>query len=125
MFRYRHCVIAVAFAALGSVGSTFGYAQIVAPAQRSSVASLSDQLINRLRATTEDRQAYLRLVAAKVEADQFERGRVLAFERYAMRKNPRFPFPHFERAMRAESQRLGIALPPVELLASPAYQQYR
>lgn len=112
-------------AAMTCLWPASGQAQIVPPAERSQVATLADQLINRLRATTEDRQSFLRLVAAKAEIGQFDRGKVLAFERYAMRKNPRFPFPHFERAMRAESYRLGVYLPPVELMAGPVYRSFR
>lgn len=123
----RRVIALLAFLAAGwpACWPTSGQAQIAAPATRGSVATLSDQLINRLRATTEDRQLFLRLIAAKTEVGQFERGRVLAFERYAMRKNERFPFPHFERAMRAESRRLGVYLPPVELMAAPRYRSLR
>jgi hypothetical protein len=85
-------------------------------------ASLEDQLINRLKATTEDRQAYIRLVVQRVDAGIIDKGRVLAFERYAIRKNPHFPFPFFERAMRAEANRLDIYLPPVKLLAGVSFQ---
>jgi hypothetical protein len=82
------------------------------------VATLEEVLINRLRATTEDRQHYIRLIVAKVDQGVFDRGRILAIERYAIGKNPQFPFPYFERAMRAEAERAGVHLPPVRLLAS-------
>jgi len=91
--------------------------QIVAPTRGTKTATLEDQLINRLRATTEDRQAYIRIVVAKVESGDFDRGKVLAMERYAIKKNPSFPFPYFERIMRAEADRVGVYLPPVQLLA--------
>jgi len=100
-----------------------GHAQIVAPASATRVATLEDQLINRLKATTEDRQAYIRLVVAKTEAGIFDRGRILAFERYAMRKNPQLPFPYFERVMRVEAERVGEYLPPVRMLAGVSYKE--
>lgn len=96
-------------------------AQIVPPlAGRSGVAKLEDQLIVRLRATSEDRQAYIRLVVQRIEQGQFELPRVRAIERYAIKRNPRFPFPYFERAMRVEAERLGVFLPPVPLLIGPS-----
>jgi hypothetical protein len=101
-------------------------AQITTPTNSgyggTQTASLEDQLINRLKATTEDRQAYIRLVVQRVDAGIIDKGRVLAFERYAIRKNPHFPFPFFERAMRAEANRLDIYLPPVKLLAGVSFQ---
>ncbi len=83
----------------------------------SSVATLEQQLINQLRATTDDRKAYIRLVVQLVSDGQFEQRYLLAIERYAIRKNPQFPFPYFERAMRFEASKRGIELPPVQLLA--------
>lgn len=98
-------------------------AQITAPLEASTggvqVATLEQQLISRLKATTEDRQAYIRLVVQKTETGELERARVLGIERYAIRRNPNFPFPYFERAMRHEASKLGIYLPPVQLLAYP------
>ena len=89
------------------------------------MATLDEQLINRLRATTDERQTYLRIIAAKTEQGVFDQRRILAIERFAMKRNPNFPFPYFERAMRNEAERLGVYLPPVRLLAGPAYQSIR
>lgn len=104
-------------------------AQITTPrvttAGGSKVATLEEQLINRLRATTEDRQEYIRLVVAKVEQGALDQGRVLAIARYAMNKNPQLPFPYFERPMRLEAERNGIYLPPVRLLAGTAPRQFQ
>ena len=109
-----------------SVLTSSASAQITTPTNSgyggTQTASLEDQLINRLKATTEDRQAYIRLVVQRVDAGIIDKGRVLAFERYAIRKNPHFPFPFFERAMRAEANRLDIYLPPVKLLAGVSFQ---
>mgnify|MGYP001350173221 CR=1 FL=1 len=100
------------------------YGQITAPRVTSAngpqVATLEEQLINRLRATTEEQQAYIRLIVTKTEQGQFDQGRILAIERYSIKKNPRFPFPYFERVMQFESQRTGVYLPPVRLLAGTA-----
>lgn len=81
------------------------------------VATLDEQLVNQLRATTEERKAYVRLVVQLVESGRLEQSYVQAITRYAIRKNPQFPFPYFERAMRFEAQKRGITLPPVQLLA--------
>jgi len=58
----------------------------------------------------------------KTETGELDQARVLAFERYAIRRNPEFPFPFFERAMRFEADRTGVVLPPVRMLANPANQ---
>src|SRR5690554_6923846 len=84
------------------------YGQITASRVTSAdgprVATLEEQLINRLRATTDERQSYIRLIVAKTEQGMFDQGRILAIERYAIKKNPRFPFPYFERVMQFEAQ---------------------
>ena len=89
------------------------------------VASLDEQLINQLRATTEDRKAFIRMVVLLVDQERFEKGHLLAIQRYAMRRNPDFPFPYFERAMRFEAEKVGITLPPVQLLAGSKSIQVR
>jgi hypothetical protein len=88
----------------------------------SQIATLEQQLINRLKATTADRQTYIKLVVQKTDTGELDQARVLAFERYAIRRNPEFPFPFFERAMRFEADRTGVVLPPVRMLANPANQ---
>ena len=84
------------------------------------VATLEEQLINQLRATTDDRKAYVRLVVQLSNNGRLDPRLVLAIQRYAVRKNPQFPFPYFERAMRFEAEKRGIELPPVQLLAGSA-----
>lgn len=97
----------------------------VSPASGTRVSTLEEQLINRLRATTEDRKAYIRLIGVLIADGRLEQRMVVGIERYALRKNPQFPFPYFERAMRFEAEKRGIELPPVQLLAGSAstYQQ--
>ncbi len=116
----RLCII------LGSVfvGANDSAAQITEPrittATDNRTATLEEQLINRLRATTDDRKAYIRLIVDHVNAGRIESRLVIAIQRYSIRKNPGFPFPYFERAMRFEAGKRGIDLPPVELLAGSA-----
>ncbi len=90
------------------------------PATGSRVATLEQQLTNQLRATTAERQAYIRIVVQLTENGQLEERLVQAIQRYATRKNSTFPFPYFERAMRFEAAKRGIELPPVQLLAGTA-----
>ena len=71
-------------------------------------ASLSDQLIRGLRATTDEQQQYLTNVAAAVEAGQLPRGLVNLVFRWAIERNPRVPFPYFQYALKALAKRQGI-----------------
>ena len=80
--------------------------------------TLEDQLINRLRATTWEQQAFSRFVTARVREEQLDRGLVLAIERYALKRNRVLPFNYFERAIRFEASRRGIDLPPVQQFAT-------
>jgi hypothetical protein len=75
---------------------------------------LQEQLINRLRATRDDQQAYIIFVVEQVQKGKLEAKLVVAIERYAMRRNRRYPFPFFERALRYEAAKRGVALPPIE-----------
>jgi hypothetical protein len=89
----------------------------VTSATDSRVATLEELLINQLRATTEERKAYVRMVVQHTTTGELDPRLVVAIQRYASRKNPQFPFPYFERAMRFEAEKRGIELPPVQLLA--------
>lgn len=80
--------------------------------------TLEDQLINRLRATTGEQQAFIRFVTARVREEQLDRGLVLAIERYALNRNRTLPFNYFERAIRFEASRRGLDLPPVQQFAT-------
>lgn len=79
----------------------------------SPVATLDEQLINRLRATTDAQQTYLRSIVKLVDQEKLDSRLVVAIERYAQRRNPRYPFPYFERALRYEAGKRGIALAPI------------
>lgn len=81
-------------------------------------ATLEEQLVNRLRATAEDQRNYLNFVVRLVKENKLDLKLVVAVERYALRRNPGFPFPFFERALRFEAKRRGIVLPPVRQFAT-------
>lgn len=84
------------------------------------VATLDEQLINRLRATTDAQADYIRLVVKLVDEKKLESRLVIAVERYALRRNPRYPFPYFERALRYESAKRGVELVPLRHYQSTA-----
>lgn len=77
------------------------------------VATLEEQLINRLRATTEQQQAFIRFVVDQVRKEKLERRLVLAVQRWALKRNRILPFNFFERALRFEAARRGVMLPAV------------
>jgi hypothetical protein len=97
-------------------------AQLTAPRIMTSegdrFATLEEQLTNRLRATREDQQAYIHFVVDQVRDGKLETKLVVAIERYALRRNGGYPFPFFERALKHEAAKRGVALPPVEHFAS-------
>ena len=82
------------------------------------VATLEEQLVNRLRATTADQRVYIKAVATKVDEKKLDKRLVLAVERYAIRRNRYFPFPFFQRAMRFEAAKRSVILPSVQEVAS-------
>ena len=97
-------------------------AQITAPrilsAQNDRFATLDEQLTNRLRATADDQKAYIDFVVKQVRKKRLDLRLVVAVERYALRRNRHFPFPYFERALRYEAAKRGVALPTVRQFAS-------
>lgn len=101
-------------------------AQIVVPTSSANstvpgnyVANLDDQMINQLRAFKTDQQAYIRYVTNLVKANQLDARLVVAVYRYSIRRQPTYPFPYFERAMRIEARKRGINLPPAKLINVP------
>ncbi len=99
-------------------------AQITAPrilsADIDPTARLEEQLINRLHATTDDQADYLRHVVKLVEEGKLETRLVVAIERYALRRNPHYAFPYFERALRYEAAKRGVALATLRHFQSTA-----
>ena len=104
----------------GTAGTSTG--QITAPAAPRAnpdrFATLEDQLINRLRATTEQQRAYLRFLVRQVRNGRLDAALVVALERRAIRRNPQLPFPYFERVMRGEALKRRVVLPPVQTFAT-------
>lgn len=88
------------------------------PGANSLTATLQEQLTNRLRATRQEQRDYIKLVVEKVDDGKLERKLVVAIERYAIRRNPNYPFPYFERALRYEAGKRGVPLPTVRQVAS-------
>ena len=99
-------------------------AQITTPrilsADIDPTARLEEQLINRLHATTDDQAEYLRHIVKLVEEGKLEARLVVAIERYALRRNPNYAFPYFERALRYEAAKRGVALATLRHFQSTA-----
>lgn len=97
-------------------------AQITSPrvlsSSRSTSATLEEQLLNRLKATRDDQRAYLKHVVALTKAGKLDRKLVIAVERYALRRNAKYPFPFFERALKYEAAKRRVQLPTVKNFAS-------
>ena len=110
------CFLFVTLIALAN--SPNASAQITAPRTLSTVpdrfATLEEQLVNRLKATTRERRGYVAFIVSQVRTGRLDSRLVVALERYARRKNPQFPFPFFERALRHEAAKRGISLPRVQ-----------
>lgn len=94
-------------------------AQIAIPSTvEQPVATLADQLINRLRATTGEQQQFVRDVVGRTERGQLDPALVLAVQRYAIRRRSDFPFPFFERALRFEAAKRGVNIPAVRRIVA-------
>lgn len=77
-------------------------------------ATLEELLINRLRATNEDQKAYVRVILQRVTENKLDLKLVLAMERAARRRSPFFPLPFFERGIRIEAAKRGVAVPTIK-----------
>jgi hypothetical protein len=97
-------------------------AQITEPRKLSAsldrYANLTELLTNRLRAFDLEKQGYVAMVVKKVREGKLDVKLVLAIQRYAIGRNPEFPFPFFERALRFEAGKRGVQLPTVRQFAS-------
>lgn len=82
------------------------------------IATLEEQLANRLRAISVEQRNYIRFIIQQVELKKLDVKLVVAIERYALRRNPQFPFPFFERAIRYEAAKRNVALPTVQQFSS-------
>lgn len=113
---------------LFSVAATDASAQIVAAPRTpggTRVATLQETMVNNLRATTEGQREFVRRVDLATVENRLSPQLVVAVMRYAQRRNPEYPFPYFERAMRYEASKRGVYLPPVGIVASTALPRFR
>lgn len=123
LLSFRRGMLLLACTVMGcALSASSAYGQITAPRTLSAsvdpFATLEEQLINRLRATSLEQRSYLRFVVRQVQEGRLEAKLVVAIERYALRRKPSFPFPFFERALRFEAGRLGVTLPSVRQFAT-------
>ena len=72
---------------------------------------LEDQLISGLRAATPGQKDYLRQIVALVNAGTLPRQMVNLLYTWAIRRNPKVPFPYFQFALRVLAKRRGITVP--------------
>lgn len=84
---------------------------IAGTAQR--VVGLEEQLINGLRATRDEQQAFLKTVVVLSEQGKLDKRLINAIYVWSRRRQPLYPFPFFERGLRIEAQKRGIVLPVV------------
>jgi len=82
-------------------------------AERSSrgQVALETQLINGLRVAFPQQKVFISNVVQLVNQGKISRSMVNTVYTWAIRRNPKVPFPYFEFAMRALAQRRGVAIP--------------
>lgn len=123
----RRCLTICGMLFVGALFAAPASAQITPSRSMSGstapVATLDEQLINRLRATTDAQAEYIRLVVKLVDEKKLEARLVVAVEQYAIRRNPRYPFPYFERALRYESAKRGVVLVALRHYQSTAQER--
>lgn len=105
-----------------SISKQTAQGQITAPRKLSAstdrYATLTEQLTNRLRAFDQEKRNYVMMVVKQVQEGKLDAKLVLAIQRFAIKRNPEFPFPFFERALRYEAGKRGVNLPTVRQYAS-------
>lgn len=110
----RWIKLAIASTLLTAVMLTTSQAQITQPrilsASIDKYARLQERLINRLRATTEPKQAYINRLVVLVANRKLDVKLVLALERKAVERRPAFPFPFFEQAVKIEAGKRGVTV---------------
>ena len=75
------------------------------------IVRLEDQLMNGLRVVTIEQRIYVSQIVAMVEAGLLPRAMVNVVYTWALKRNPKVPFPYFQVALRALAERRGIAVP--------------
>ena len=76
-----------------------------------NVVSLETQLTKGLRVTTNAQRTYVRQIVQLVELGRLPRAMVNLLYTWALKRNPKVPFPYFQFALRALARRRGIAVP--------------
>lgn len=103
-------------------------AQLIAPSPSAGgtrVATFQEVLVTNLRAVRVEQQAFLRRLDRVVAEGKLDPALPMAIMRYSQRRNPAYPFPYFERAMRYEAAKRGVHLPAVAVIASTAAPRLR
>lgn len=75
-----------------------------------NTVELRIQLRSGLRVFLPEQDDFLNTVLANVDAGQLPRAMVNMVYVWAIRRNPKVPFPYFEYAMRALAERRGVTL---------------
>jgi hypothetical protein len=75
-----------------------------------NIVALEDQLKNGLRATTPGQHMFIRLVVNSVNQGRLPRAMVLLIYEWALKRNPRVPFPYFQYALRVLARKRGVDL---------------
>jgi hypothetical protein len=122
----RRIVLAIAIVVTISAGSA--NAQLSNSAGRTGgtrVPTLTETLVNNLHATRAEQQDFLKVVVEKTEDGSLDKALVVAVMRYSQRRNQRFPFPFFEKAIRFQAAKRDVALPAVATIASSRFAPLR
>jgi hypothetical protein len=75
-----------------------------------NTVELRHQLQNGLRVFLPEQQAFLNTVLVAVDTGTLPRAMVNMVYIWAIRRNPKVPFPYFEIAMRSLAERRGVSL---------------
>jgi hypothetical protein len=74
------------------------------------ITSLHEQLTKGLRVVSPEQQQFVKVVVAHVDQGVLPRAMVNLVYKWALERNPKFPFPYFEYSLRTLAQRRGITL---------------
>lgn len=88
-------------------GSTFNDAEKMLSM---NMVDLEDQLVKGLRLTTASQKQYIGTILQAVRQERIPRSMVNVVFVWARQKNPKYPFPYFQIAIRTLAKRRGVAL---------------
>ena len=89
------------------------------------VPTLNETLVNSLKATLPEQQKFIKNVVEKTDEGKLDKALVFAVMRYAQRRNAQFPFPFFEKAIRYQASKKGVALPAVATIVTSRTKTFR